>query len=55
MEKSKILITGGSGFIGTNLIETIQKTGKYEILNVDFCKPKIYYQRQYWKNLDIRG
>ena len=55
MEKSKILITGGSGFIGTNLIETIQKKGKYDILNIDFCKPKIDNHRKYWKNLDIRG
>ena len=36
----KILITGASGFIGTNLMEDFISKG-YEVLNIDFNKPKI--------------
>ena len=36
----KILVTGGSGFIGTNLIENLIKKG-YEVRNIDINRPKI--------------
>ena len=49
----KILITGGSGFIGTNLIETLRKTDA-EILSVDMAEPKLESHRQIWKKVDIR-
>jgi len=49
----KILITGGSGFIGTNLIETLRKTNA-EILSVDMAEPKLESHRQIWKKVDIR-
>lgn len=49
---SKILITGGSGFIGTNLIEYL--LGKeYDILNIDIAKPKISERTNIWKKVDI--
>jgi len=51
----KILITGGSGFIGTNLIENILKTNQYELLNVDILKPKIQSHFFLWKKVDIRN
>jgi nucleoside-diphosphate-sugar epimerase len=48
----KILVTGGSGFIGTNLLENlIQKD--YEVLNIDFKAPKITERKNIWKNVDI--
>lgn len=50
----KILVTGGSGFIGTNLIDDLRKIDIYEILNLDILKPKIDIQNQYWKDTDIR-
>ena len=34
---SRILITGGSGFIGTNLIQFLSKIDRYEIMFLDFC------------------
>lgn len=49
----KIFITGGSGFIGTNLIETLQKTDA-EILSVDMVEPKLEGHRSIWKKVDIR-
>jgi dTDP-D-glucose 4,6-dehydratase len=34
-EKIKILITGGNGFVGTNLILTLLKIKNDKILNID--------------------
>ena len=48
----KILITGGSGFIGTNLVEKFIKDG-YDVLNIDFQKPRNTDFEKYWKNIDI--
>lgn len=48
----KILITGGSGFIGTNLIEYLQD--KYVILNIDIKCPQIQSHGKYWVNVDIK-
>lgn len=34
---SRTLITGGPGFIGTNLIYLLSKSDRYEIMSIDFC------------------
>ena len=47
----KILITGASGFIGTNLLESL--CGDYEVINVDFNTPKNEKYIGYWRNVDI--
>lgn len=54
MKKFKILITGGSGFIGTNLIEKLDKDG-HDILNLDLVKPKISFQLKFWIKVDINS
>lgn len=51
----KLLVTGGSGFIGTNLIEQVIRYNEYEILNIDFHEPKIESRTNIWKNIDIRN
>jgi nucleoside-diphosphate-sugar epimerase len=48
----KILVTGGSGFIGTNLIEKLV-FDKHEILNIDIKKPQKNDLYKYWKNINI--
>ena len=35
MKKNKIIITGGAGFVGTNLINLLLKKTKYKIISVD--------------------
>lgn len=52
MTNKKILITGGSGFIGTNLIEDL-KTKKVELLNLDVCQPLYAKHNSFWKKMDI--
>ena len=51
----KILITGGSGFIGTNLIEKLKTEGKYELLSLDIKEPKISEHKRIWKKVDLRN
>jgi nucleoside-diphosphate-sugar epimerase len=47
----KLLVTGGSGFIGTNFIQYYRNY--YEIINVDIAAPKLSSQQVYWKKCDI--
>lgn len=49
----KILITGGSGFIGTNLIDLLIEKKEFEILNVDIQAPKKEEHLEYYCNADI--
>lgn len=52
MSKIKIIITGSSGFIGTNLMNHfIDK--EYEVLGIDIKKPKINSHLLFFKCIDI--
>lgn len=51
---NKILITGSSGFIGTNLIEYLKGLNAFEILSLDIAEPKISSQQSLWRDIDIR-
>lgn len=53
MDRKKILITGGSGFIGTNLIDLLETRKGVDIINIDIQKPKIDSQMNYWRECDI--
>ncbi len=48
----KILVTGGSGFIGTNLTEAFYRQGM-EFCNLDLVRPKISALDKYWVPCDI--
>lgn len=48
----RILITGGSGFIGTHLIENLFSWGK-NVLNIDVKSPVISSHHDCWKECDI--
>ena len=52
----KYLITGGSGFIGTNLINELNEVfDKIVILNIDIKKPQIAEHNKYWVDCDINN
>lgn len=48
-----IIVTGGSGFIGTNLIEYFIERG-HQVINVDIAEPQIVERKNIWRKLDIR-
>jgi len=51
---NKILITGGSGFIGTNLIDFYLTEG-IEVLNLDIKPPRNDEHCTYWRCVDIEN
>lgn len=53
MEKKKIIITGGSGFIGTNLMEKIIESGDFGVMNIDIKSPRNPRHKEYWEKVDI--
>ena len=48
----KVVITGGSGFIGTNLIEYLS-LHNFEIINYDINIPKNFLHTAFWKKVDL--
>jgi nucleoside-diphosphate-sugar epimerase len=50
----RIIITGGSGFIGTNLVQHFLDLG-IEILNIDIRPPKNYSHNEFWAKVNINN
>lgn len=48
----KTLITGASGFIGTNLLEYFSNKA-HEVFNIDILKPRNEKHMKYWHQVDI--
>lgn len=53
MNKKKILITGGSGFIGSNLIDLLTSNNIISISNIDKQKPLNPQQNKFWIECNI--
>lgn len=51
---NKILVTGGSGFIGTNLISSLIMDG-FEVINVDIVEPLNVEHKLFFRRCDIRN
>ena len=49
---TKIIITGASGFIGTNLLQFYVDKG-FDVINIDFNLPQNIDHQKYWRNIDI--
>lgn len=53
MREWRSLITGGSGFIGTNLVEHLVRQGA-SVLNVDSVPPRDHSHTAAWRRVDLR-
>jgi len=51
--KIRLLITGASGFIGTNAVDAALKQG-FEVLNFDIKPPQKQSHQKLWREVDIR-
>lgn len=49
----RILVTGGSGFIGTNYIELLLKNSKAEFINLDNKPPRNLAHNRFWRKCDL--
>ena len=49
----KILVTGGSGFIGTNVIEYYLNMPECTVCSIDIATPKIKEHEAVWKNVNL--
>ena len=52
MNSERYIVTGGSQFIGTNLIEFLSHTG-CKLLNIDINPSFNYNHKRFWQNCDI--
>lgn len=52
MDKMRILITGGSGFIGTYLVNSLLKEN-VNVLNIDIKEPQVPGHENFWRACDI--
>lgn len=49
----KILVTGGSGFIGTNYIEYLLKNKLADFINLDINPPRNPSHKKFWRKCDL--
>ena len=54
MKKNKIVVTGGAGFVGTNLINLFLKKTKYRIISIGDIKKIIIENRFKYKGLNYK-
>ncbi|MBV8141796.1 MAG: NAD(P)-dependent oxidoreductase, partial [Verrucomicrobia bacterium] len=54
LKRERILVTGGSGFIGTNLIAFYLAAGAEAILNIDIAVPRNSAHNHIWAKVDLR-
>lgn len=52
LQTNRVLVTGGSGFIGTNLVQRLSEM-KYEVVNVDIAAPRNKAQHEVWHKASV--
>ena len=51
-QQVRVLVTGSSGFIGTNLVSSLISLG-YNVLGVDVVKPKMLSHLPFWRSASV--
>jgi len=49
----RILVTGGSGFIGTNYIGLLLRNGQADFINLDIRPPRNMAHKSFWQGCDL--
>jgi len=49
----KVLVTGGSGFIGTNYVDLLLQDDEIKFINLDSKPPRNLAHRKFWRECDI--
>jgi nucleoside-diphosphate-sugar epimerase len=52
MVEKRVAVTGGSGFVGTNLVSFFVDQG-WEVLNLDIAAPRNREQLSFWRDVDL--
>ena len=52
LARRRVLVTGGSGFIGTNVVDSFLG-GQHEVLSLDIAPPQIHTHRANWREVDV--
>lgn len=50
---TRVVVTGSSGFIGTNLVAQLLRDSRYEILGLDSTPPRLNDHLSIWHKLDV--
>ena len=53
--KTKVLITGSSGFIGTNMMIKLLNDNLFDVLGLDVTSPKIRSHNNFFTKIDINN
>lgn len=52
---TRVLVTGGSGFVGTNLVAFLRaQKDTVQVLSVDINPPRVSAHRDHWRSADVR-
>ena len=51
--KTRLLVTGGSGFIGTNVVDYYLNKSTYKVLNIDIAAPVHPGHASVWQRVDL--
>jgi GlcNAc-P-P-Und epimerase len=52
-DRARILVTGGSGFIGTNVVQHYLDRGVGALINADVATPKVAAHSSVWRRVDV--
>jgi nucleoside-diphosphate-sugar epimerase len=53
MSQKRLLVTGGSGFIGANFIAEVERRGRYHLMNLDIAEPKFETESVAFQRCDL--